>query len=222
PMTEDFETVKAVRKEDARLKSRIRRLRILSRTISLLISIAILIPIALTVHKFLSTRTTLRTILHPDGTSTTRTAWAKDSKTWPTYMYFATAATAVLLNGSIIFSYKCGVQQANRASNVASVFSWAVLVGNLVVWSVAAGLYRSEKDKGGKSNDLWGWTCSPAARAIQKEFVKEVNFERFCNVQSVSFYIGIVQVVAALLSIVIYVLALFRRSTKKKIQKQAK
>jgi hypothetical protein len=58
-----------------------------------------------------------------------------------------------------------------------------VMIGNLILWSVAAAMYREEKDKNGKSNDLWGWTCSTGARAIQKEFVKELNFNQYCNVQ---------------------------------------
>ena len=57
------------------------------------------------------------------------------------------------------------------------------MLGNLVVWSVAAAMYRNEKDKDGKNSDLWGWTCSAGAKAIQKEFVGEIDFDRFCDVQ---------------------------------------
>lgn len=98
-------------------------------------------------------------------------------------MYFAIAAVSVILNFGTVFSYKFGVDKANVASYVTSTFSWVIMLGNLIVWSVAAGMYRGEKDKNGKSNDLWGWTCSAAARAIQKEFADDVNFDRFCNVQ---------------------------------------
>lgn len=112
-----------------------------------------------------------------------RTAWAKDSKVWPTYMYFGVATVSLVLNLIIIFSYKFGTKYANKAAVIATTFSWIVMAGNLIVWSVAASLYRTEKDKGGKSNDLWGWTCSPAAQKIQKEFAGEVDFDRFCNIQ---------------------------------------
>jgi hypothetical protein len=57
------------------------------------------------------------------------------------------------------------------------------MLGNLVVWSMAAGMYRNESDKHGKSSDLWGWTCNAGAKAIQKEFVGEIGFDRFCDVQ---------------------------------------
>ena len=137
----------------------------------------------MTLIKFLSTQNTYRSVTQANGNTIERTAWAKDTRAWPTWMYFAVAAVSVLLNFGTVFSYKFGVGKANVASYVTSSFSWVIIIGNLVVWSVAAGMYRGEKDKNGKSNDLWGWTCSAAARAIQKEFAQEVDFDRFCNVQ---------------------------------------
>lgn len=177
------------------------------------------------------------------GTTTTRNAWAKDTKLWPTEVYFAIAGISVVLNFLIIVAYRFGVDKANRAATVATVFSWATVLGNLVVWGVAAAMYRVEKDKGGKSNDLWGWTCSPAARAIQESFRDQVDFNRYCNVQvcflwatlvvvggvrwlvltgiqSVSWYIGLAQVGASMLTVVIYVYVLVRMSGKKNIKKR--
>jgi hypothetical protein len=156
-----------------------------SRLLGFLLSIAVLVPITMTLVKFLQTQNTYRTIAGPTPSSqrTTRTPWARNTRAWPTWMYFAVAVVSVVLNFLTIFSYKFGVERANVASYVTSTFSWTVMLGNLVVWSVAAGMYRGEKDKDGKSNDLWGWTCSAGARAIQKEFVGEINFERYCNVQ---------------------------------------
>jgi hypothetical protein len=152
-------------------------------------------------------------------------------------MYFSVAALSVLLNFCTLFSYRFGIEKANTVSYVTSTFSWIVMLGNFVVWSVAAGMYRREKDWAGKSNDLWGWTCSTGARAIQKEFDGEIDFDRFCNVQvsgesgrrdeglltggqSVSWYIGLVQAGAALLTVVIYVMVLMRRRSKKNLREQ--
>lgn len=214
-----IDQINELRLEDERLKARIRRLRLISRILALLISIAVFIPITLTLHKFLTTKDIYRDVPQPDGTVISRTAWAKNSKTWPTYTYFAVAAVSVLLHFTIIISYWFSVQHANAAAMVTSVFSWVVLIGNLVVWSVAAGLYRGEKDKDGKSNDLWGWTCSAAAHQIQDIFQDQVNFNNFCNVQSVSWYFGIVQVFAALLTIFIFFLVMRRRETKKIVKR---
>jgi hypothetical protein len=98
-------------------------------------------------------------------------------------MYLGVAAVSVLLNLVTMLSYKFGVGKANIASFITSIFSWVNILGNFVVWCVAVGIYRAEKDKNGKSNDIWGWTCSAGARAIQKEFVGDIDFARYCNVQ---------------------------------------
>ncbi|KAJ4324962.1 hypothetical protein N0V94_001016 [Neodidymelliopsis sp. IMI 364377] len=207
---EDFETIKQTQQEDAYLKALIRRLRLISRILSFLISIGVLVPITMTLIEFLRTQNTYRTITHLDGTTASRTPWAHDSKVWPTWSYFAVAALSVFFNFVTLFSYHFGVSKANTASQVTSVFSWIVMLGNLVVWIVAVGVYRGEKDKGGKSNDLWGWTCSAGARAIQKEFAGDVDFDKFCGVQSASWYVGLVQVGASLLTVVVYALVILR------------
>ncbi|KAF1973439.1 hypothetical protein BU23DRAFT_464360 [Bimuria novae-zelandiae CBS 107.79] len=216
----DFDSLRKAHEQDAILKIRIRRLRAVSRILATLISIAVFIPITITLHKYLSTRNTFRTVELPDGSTHSRTAWARDSKTWPTWMYFLVAGVSVLLNFTIIFSYKFGVDKANKAATVATVFTWVTMLGNLVVWCVAATLYRTEKDKNGKSNDLWGWTCSPAAKLIQREFAHEVDFNTFCRVQSISWYIGLVQVGAAVLTVVTYVFVIVRREGKKELKRK--
>lgn len=93
------------------------------------------------------------------------------------------------------------------------------MLGNLVVWVVAAAVYRNEKDKHGKSNDLWGWTCSPAAQLIQKDFAGEVDFNTYCSVQSASWYVGLARTGAALLTVIIYVMVFKRRESKRKVQR---
>jgi hypothetical protein len=165
------------------LKARIRRLRLYSRILALIISIAVFIPITITLQKFLKTQNVYHDVETSDGETVTRTAWAKDSKSWPTWMYFTFAGISVLLNIAILFSYKFGVEKANKTAFVATIFTWTVMIGNLALWSVAATMYRTERDKNGQSNDLWGWTCSAGARAIQKEFAAEIDFDKVCNLQ---------------------------------------
>ncbi|KAF2705602.1 hypothetical protein K504DRAFT_506007 [Pleomassaria siparia CBS 279.74] len=214
-----FEQIQATRKEDEKLKARIRRLRLVTRILALVISVAVFVPITLTLHKYLTTRNVFHMAPSVTGQPVNRTAWAKDSKAWPTYMYFGVALVSLILNFVIIFSYKFGVKYANKAAIIATTSNWIVMAANLIVWSVAASLYRTEKDKGGKSNDLWGWTCSPAAKKIQKEFAGEVDFDRFCNVQSISWYIGLVQVAVTALTICTYIMVYMRRKAKKNLKK---
>jgi hypothetical protein len=172
----------------------------------------------MTLAKFLATKDTWRTITLSSGQTVTRTAWAKNTRAWPTWAYFAVAATSTLLNFITIFAYRYGVEKANKANYVTQTFSLVVMLGNLIVWSVAAGMYRHEMGKGGKNDDLWGWTCSAGARAIQKEFKADVDFGKFCNVQSVSWYTGLVQVGAALFTLVIYGMVIMRRRSKGRVE----
>ncbi|KAF2011607.1 hypothetical protein BU24DRAFT_454118 [Aaosphaeria arxii CBS 175.79] len=219
---DDVVDLKIAQKEDKHLKSNIRRLRLISRLIALFLSIATLVPLTMTLIKFLSTKHVFRDIVLPDGTTKHRTAWSKDPKTWPTWTYFLVAAASALINVLTLICYCiCGVKEANRTALVSAVVTWGSLVGQLVVWIVAAAMYRAEKSKGGKSNDLWGWTCAPAAKAIQKEFVGVVDFNYYCNVQTASWYTGLIQCAAALFSLVIYIFVLKRQKSKKEVKRMS-
>lgn len=112
--------------------------------------------------------------------------------------------------------------RANTAAYIASVFAWLDMLGNAGVWVAAAVMYRTEKNKHGRSDDLWGWTCSPAARAIQREFVEEIDFDKYCNVQSASWYVGLARAAAALLTVGIYVLVCRRRQSKRRVERLSK
>ncbi|KAH8724566.1 hypothetical protein GQ44DRAFT_708404 [Phaeosphaeriaceae sp. PMI808] len=220
PNYEDYQNVHKASQQDRVLKTRIRRFRIASRLLAFFISIAVLVPITMTLVTFLRTQNTYRPVTLTNGQTVTRTAWAKNTRAWPTWAYFGIALFSLVLNFATVFSYKFGFEQANVASLVTSSFTWIVMIGNLSIWTYAAGMYRREKDKDGKSDDLWGWTCSAPARAIQREFAGEVNFNTQCNVQSVSWYIGLVQAGSALFTIIIYIFVFLRKRSKKNLNRQ--
>ncbi|KAI2483370.1 hypothetical protein Ptr902_05687 [Pyrenophora tritici-repentis] len=222
PPSPEFDAIKKAQKEDARLKSLIRRLRIISRTLAFLLSLGVLIPITLTLTKFLSTKETYRTVTLADGTSNTRTAWAKNTRPWPTYMYFSVAVVSTILHAVTLLAYCCSVGKANTVNTVTSVFSWIVMLGNVGVWAAAVGVYRMQKDWHGISNDLWGWTCSQGASKIQVEFEGVLDFEQYCSVQSVSWFVGLAQAGAAVLTVVVYVLVWARRGSKKELKRMSK
>jgi hypothetical protein len=95
-------------------------------------------------------------------------------------MYFGVAVVSTLLNFGVLVSYLRGsIAGANKTAYVSSIFTWVVMLGNLIVWCVAAALYRSEK----ATDDLWGWACSDAAKLIQREFADQIDFGESCNVQ---------------------------------------
>jgi hypothetical protein len=69
----------------------------------------------MTLIKFLRTQHTYRTVVLGTGHSVSRTAWAKGTRAWPTWMYFAVAAVSVVLNFATVVSYRFGVDKANVA-----------------------------------------------------------------------------------------------------------
>ncbi|KAK5126462.1 hypothetical protein LTR85_010698 [Meristemomyces frigidus] len=218
---------------DSRLKQRIRILKFVSRVVAMIMSATTLAPLVMTLVKYLETRNVYYTV---DGQQ--RTAWANNSITWYTYMYTAVAAVSFILNSIILFAYWRGVKQANAADKVAGYWSNILLVGHIVVWAVSAGIYRYGKNPvNGKFRDLWGWSCSSTADEIQA-VITDVNFGKFCNIQasavgfgvclvgladsqaqSVSFYSGLVNVGTGLLSASIYLLAVLRIRSKRKMKK---
>jgi hypothetical protein len=138
---------------DQRLKHQIRILKLTSRTIALILSLATLIPQTTTLTKFLVTKNEILTV---DGQQ--RTAWAKDSRAWYTYMYFGVALTSFVFDLAIVVAYGRGIKKANKVAGVAIWWSTAVQVGHVGVWVVSAAVYRYGKvPVGGKFRDLWGW-----------------------------------------------------------------
>jgi ABC-type glycerol-3-phosphate transport system permease component len=138
---------------DQRLKSRIRVLKLVSRIVALVLSLATLIPLATTLTKFFETKSELIVV---DGQE--RTAWAKGSRAWYTYMYFGVALTSFVFDLAIVVAYCRGVKKANKVAGVAVWWSTAVQVGHVVIWILSAAIYRYGKEPvGGKFRDLWGW-----------------------------------------------------------------
>jgi ABC-type glycerol-3-phosphate transport system permease component len=105
---------------------------------------------------------------------------------------------------------------------VGGFFTGGVLILNLIIWTITTAFYKQQSivtNEQGIHNDLWGWTCSPAAQLLQPVFDEQVNFNTYCDVQAVSFYIGLVQIGAVIFTIVLYGFALKRLQSKKKIWK---
>lgn len=139
--------------DDQRLKQRIRILKLASRITALALSLATLIPLTMTLAKFLLTKNQVLTV---DGAQ--RTAWAKDSRAWYTYVYFGVALTSFAFDLAIVVAYFRGVKRANKVASVAAWWSTAVQVGHVLVWVASAAVYRYGKiPVDGKFRDLWGW-----------------------------------------------------------------
>ncbi|KAI9852121.1 MAG: hypothetical protein M1838_001745 [Thelocarpon superellum] len=191
---------------DLKLKRLIRRLRVFARSFALVVSTALTISMAVTLHKYLSTRDIVI-----DG----RTAWAHDTKTWPTLMLLVVAALSAAVNLAVLFAYMRDVAAANKTETLSTIVVWG---GHITVWGTTAALYRYGKDTNGVSNDLWGWTCSQSAATIQAPFNNVVHFPTFCHVQSGSWYISILQTIAEILTAGIWMLVIGRWRRQKRMK----
>ncbi|KAF2427713.1 hypothetical protein EJ08DRAFT_735934 [Tothia fuscella] len=217
----DDDPLQEVRRVDETLKLRIRLLRVVSRILATILSLAVLVSISMTLHKFLTTQNIHKVVQTPTG-PLNRTAWSRATKTWPTYMYFTIALSSFVLNFSSLVSYCFSVRASNITSTIASTFSMIIMAANIIVWGVAAGIYRYQKgviNESGKHDDLWGWTCSGAAKAIQETFKQEVPFDRYCDIQSAGWYAGLIQVGAMVLSMIIFFMAMRRMKIKKQARR---
>jgi hypothetical protein len=140
----------------------------------------------MTTQKYFATRNIYRTAPDPKnpGHTIERTAWAIDSKVWPTYMYLAIATISVIMNASVLGAYLKSVKAANKVESVQTWIDRVIMAFNVGIWVVSVAIYRYEKDTGGVSNDLWGWTCSSTAQSLQQTFKTEVPFNTYCTAQA--------------------------------------
>ncbi|KAE9970353.1 hypothetical protein BLS_004959 [Venturia inaequalis] len=216
------EGIAHVRQDDLQLKNSIRILRVLQRMLATGLSLAALVPTTMTLIKFLQTKNIYKDVQMPNGTTVNRTAWAGDTKAWPTYMYFSIAATSFVMNLGTLIGYFWGTKAANYVATVGSAFNYAVQAVNLIVWVVAAASYKYEKEilTNGLHRDLWGWSCSTAADALQKAFVDEVPFDKYCTVQSSSWYAGLAHIGSIVLGVVIMLMAGRRKSTQSRVKRR--
>ena len=114
-----------------------------------------------------------------DETRGGRTAWPKHPKLWPTFMLLIGAGLTLVVSVITLISYCWFLKKAKRNWKL-TVLKYVIHLG---AWAIITILYRYEKDANGSKNDLWGWTCSEEADAIQAEFNDVVGFSSLCNIQ---------------------------------------
>ncbi|KAK3045213.1 hypothetical protein LTS18_014312, partial [Coniosporium uncinatum] len=215
-----------------KLKSRICLLKLLSRLLAACLSLATLIPLSFTLYKYLSTRNLVRDVTTVVGETpldqqselltTMRTSWPTDPLLWPTYTYFGVAAFSTLANVLVFIYYGWNIGFANTVRTVNSVFSHAVYILNILLWSAGVVLYRLQREavisgmnaNGGNdaaARDLWSYTCSADARALQRaNAFPEIDYADYCRSQGYGWYTGLAQAGSSLVLFVVYLWCLSR------------
>ena len=161
-----------------------RYLRIVQSATSVMSSLFSVIMFAIMIYvsmKFQSTKSIIR-----GG----RDAWPKHPKLWPTIMLLVASGVTLLLSTITLLSY-CFCFKTARQSWKLTIIKYVI---HILVWAAVTILYRYEKSLHGNDNDLWGWSCSQKAKAIQGEFNGVVDFSSLCTVQASSFcYLKIIR-----------------------------
>jgi len=190
-------------KQDRRYKRQIRILRFISRVVSFLLSGFMLGSMAFALAKFLLTKNMIiNGHQHP---------WAQHTTIWPTLMLLAIAAITLFMNFIVICAYICGVGIANKASSFMGYVGYILSAAHIIAWAVATGLFKMANT----GNDLWGYSCSDKADAIQMAVQNEMNFGTLCTVQTGSWYSSIIETLTYLLNFALTMMV-FRRAIHKK------
>ncbi len=191
------------------MKRRIRLLKFILRLATLLLAVYMIATMALTFHKFFSTRNTMINV-----GSTTRGPWAKQTKTWPTTVLLVTSTLSFIISAVVMVSYVRGIQAANAAHEYGSYLGFGIFIAHVGMWIAVAVAYRAGKD----SNDLWGWTCDEKAMKIQKPFEKVINFKRYCDIQTSSWITSLAQAILMILYVAVYVWGYIRLKHQRKMK----
>lgn len=153
---------------------------------------------------------------------------ATPTKLWPTIMLLAIATVTFLMNFITICAYLCGVGAANKTNSVFSIVGYIMLAAHVVVWAVSAGAFKMASN----GHDLWGWSCSTNADAIQEEVKAFMDFGKLCTIQASlpirrekyanalqtgAWYTSIIEAAVYFVTFLVVILMVRRAAYKKKI-----
>lgn len=195
------------------IKRRIRILKFLLRLGTMLLALYMLATMAVTLRKYYSTRNHIISVPGPNG-PLSRGPWARETKTWPTTVLLVTSILSFLVSAVVMAGYLRGVRAANTAHEYGFYISLAIYGTQLGMWVAVAAAYRAGKD----GNDLWGWTCDVRAMRIQPSFAPVINFSRYCNIQTSSWFTSLAQAALLLLHVAVYVWAYIRLKNQREMR----
>ncbi|KAL9115340.1 MAG: hypothetical protein Q9227_000661 [Pyrenula ochraceoflavens] len=211
--TDEGENYDRMIAQDSSLKVRIRILRLFARFLSVLLSAYTAATMIQTLHKFYSTRHTLREVSTPTG-PVTRGPWALQTKTWPTYLLLVTSIITFFGSLIVVAFYLKGFKAANRANESVTYVTYVTFATHATVWIATAAAYRAGKT----GEDLWGWTCKGQNMVeLRESFEGVLDFKKQCNVQGSSWAVSLAEAAAAVLTLLTLVLAYRRLALQRRM-----
>jgi len=131
-------------------------------------------------------------------------------------MLLAVSVVTMIMNLVTVCSYICGIDTANKTDRVATYVRYIMLALQVVAWAIGTGLFKMANT----GHDLWGYSCSGSADAIQEQVQSFLDFGKLCTAQTYTWYTSIVQAGSYLLTFILLLLVLKRSSGKKKMAKK--
>jgi len=203
------EKVAKVLRKDMRIKFRVRIAKAFLRCISFGCSLVVVSLVANTFVIFFSTIN-----LPPKDNLP---AWAPQSILWPTYATIAIAGVSLLMATFVLISYwRGGHRKAERAGvwfTAISIFGFFFMI---ILWVVVAAVITNARTNSG-GNDIWSWACKDNNR--KNLFASTVDYDLVCRQLDWTLVCSIIEIVVETLSIVLYLAAFWRYSSKKKLRK---
>ena len=105
--------------------------------------------------------------------------WATPTTLWPTIMLLGISTITFIANLITLCTYLCGIGAANKTSSFFSYIGYILLAVHVVIWAVAVGLFKMANT----GHDLWGYSCSDQAEAIQEQVQSFLDFGKLCTLQ---------------------------------------
>ena len=171
PQTPKPQMTRESRSKLDRLKRWIRILKMAASACSILFTLIMYGIMVYVNAKFYTTKDVIR-----DG----RTAWPSGgTKEWPSIMLLVASGLTLIMSIVLLFGYCC----CWRKTTTSWKFTVLRYVVQIVAWILVSVIYRYEKSLHGQDNDLWGWSCSSKANAIQAAFDGVVDFSSLCKAQ---------------------------------------
>ena len=105
--------------------------------------------------------------------------WSPQTVLWPTFMVLSTAGVTFIMNIIILSAYMCGAMAADKTSTIMGYIGYGITAIHVVVWVINAGLFKMAFT----GRDLWGFSCSTEADALQAQVKSVLNYTTLCQIQ---------------------------------------
>lgn len=159
--------------KDLKVKTRVRMVKMLLRSVNFSCSLIVLALVATTLHIFLSTKNLAAKSNLP--------VWAKNTQTWPQYVVLACACISLAFCIMVFWSYyRGGHRRAEKTAVYYTIFAVGFFIFSIIMWAVAAGVLQGTRSNSG-NQDIWGWSCVDNKR--RDLYSEDVDYELVCRVQ---------------------------------------